>query len=111
MFRVVIAGGLLAASFPPINLWFLAPISIALFYSQLMGAIFKLRLQICALYGLFFFAPLLHLSSTFVGALPWLILTVGETLFFLGLAIFSWDSKITHYFRFAALWVLLEFAR
>ena len=111
MFRVVIAGVLLAASFPPINFWFLAPISIALFYSQLMGAIFKLRLQICALYGLFFFAPLLHWSSTFVGALPWLILVVGETLFFLGLAIFSWDSKITHYFRFAALWVLLEFAR
>ena len=109
--KTLLAGVLLSASFPPINLWFLAPISLAIFYNQLVDSELKLRLQTSLIYAIFFFAPLLHWSSIFVGALPWLILSIGESLFFLFFAIVKWKKDTLHYARFAALWVLIELAR
>lgn len=109
--KTLLAGVLLSASFPPINLWFLAPISLAIFYHQLIDSERKIRLQISLIYALCFFAPLLHWSSIFVGALPWLILSIGESLFFLFFAIVKWKKDTLHYARFAALWVLIELIR
>lgn len=109
--KTLIAGVLLSASFPPINLWFLAPISIAIFYNQLVESELKLRLQTSLIYGIFFFAPLLHWSSIFVGALPWIILSIGESLFFLLFATVKWQKSTLDYAKFAALWALIELAR
>ena len=109
--KTLLAGFLLSASFPPINLWFLAPISLAIFYNQLVNSELKLRLQTSLIYAIFFFAPLLHWSSIFVGALPWLILALGESLFFLLFATVNWQKRSTDYARFAALWALVELAR
>ena len=106
-----ISGLLLAASFPTIDLWFLAPVSIALFYNQLVGSNFVKRTLFSFIYGIFFFAPLLHWSSIFVGALPWLILAIGEALFLLLIATMRWEHSSLHYLRFAAFWVVIEFAR
>lgn len=111
LLKTLLAGALLSATFPPLNLWFLAPISIAIFYKELLSANFRKRSYISILYGIFFFAPLLHWSSIFVGALPWLILAFGESFFFAIFAIFRWRQSLQHYFRFAAIWVLIEFAR
>ncbi len=109
--KTLLAGVLLSASFPPINLWFLAPISLAIFYNQLVNSELKQRLQTSMIYAIFFFAPLLHWSSIFVGALPWLILALGESLFFLLFAIVKWKKDTWHYARFATLWALVELAR
>ena len=111
IFKTLLAGFLLSASFPPINIWFLTPISLAIFYHQLIDSERKIRLQISLIYALCFFAPLLHWSSIFVGALPWIILSVGESLFFLLFAIVKWKKNTLHYARFAALWILIELAR
>ena len=109
--KTLLAGVLLSASFPPINLWFLAPISLAIFYNQLVNSELKQRLQTSLIYAIFFFAPLLHWSSIFVGALPWLILALGESLFFLLFATVNWQKRSADYARFAALWALVELAR
>jgi len=109
--KTLLAGVLLSASFPPINLWFLAPISLAIFYSQLVNSQLKRRLQTSLIYAFFFFAPLLHWSSIFVGALPWLILALGESLFFLLFATVNWQKRFADYVKFASLWALVELAR
>lgn len=75
-----LAGAALVLAFPPFDVWPLAPIAFA-------GLVYLVRRSRPALgallglsFGLGFFLPLLHWSGTYVGALPWILLAVSQTV-------------------------------
>ncbi len=106
MFLVsIFTGWLLSASFAPIERWYLAPIAISLWIWILHRG--KRSIRHTFLIALTFNAFLLHWSSTYVGNIPWLILCLGESLFFLPLA---WARKKRIVF-FPAIFLLLEHMR
>ncbi|BDB42305.1 hypothetical protein Mkiyose1665_49780 [Mycobacterium kiyosense] len=80
---VLVAGGLMYASFPPVNWWWAAVVAIALLTWVLTrpattpGGGFGYGL----LYGLAFYVPLLPWISTLVGAVPWLVAALACALF------------------------------
>jgi apolipoprotein N-acyltransferase len=82
-----LSGALLSAAFEPVGKWWVAPIAIATH----MFALSKTKRKVLST---FIFASVmnlivLHWSSTFVGSVPWLILAVGLSLFYLPLALVS----------------------
>ena len=106
-----LVSGLLAyAAFPPIGLWFCAPISLALLIHVLSLGRFRERALAVIVFGIAFFGPLLSWSNSYVGDIPWLILTVLQVAFLLPLALIPMSS-IRNLFMFPFLWVLVEFLR
>jgi apolipoprotein N-acyltransferase len=77
-----IVGGLLAVlSFPEIGLWWTAPLAVAALSIAVHGQRLRRSAWLGYLWGAAFFLPLLHWTSTFVGAAPWLILALAEAAF------------------------------
>ena len=81
----ILSGALLSGAFAPMSLWWLAPLGIA---------IHMYSLKYCArpflnsfIFGLTFNAIALNWTSIFVGSTPWLILAVGQALFFIPLGL------------------------
>ena len=70
------AAGVLA--FPRPGLWWVAPISAAALSVAVSGQPLRRSAGLGYLWGLAFFLPLLHWTSTFVGSVPWLILCFAE---------------------------------
>jgi apolipoprotein N-acyltransferase len=102
-----------AAAFPPVGLWPLAIVAVAVFLLLLRdqgwrrGALFGL------VHGMAFFLPLLHWSGVYVGALPWVLLALSQAVFLAvygGLAPALWRLPGAPCFL-AALWVTVEAAR
>jgi apolipoprotein N-acyltransferase len=83
----IISGLLLFAAFPPIEFWPAAFLGAGLLFFLLSEERLGARFRIALLAGGAFFAPLLHWSSIYVGALPWLILALGESLIFAVIAL------------------------
>jgi apolipoprotein N-acyltransferase len=106
----VLSGFLLSASFAPISFWWSAPIAIALLLKSLENPLLTRRMLSLYLFALSFFAPLLHWSSTYVGAVPWAILTIFESLFLLPLAVI-WPLRSWRIFLFPSLWLAIESLR
>jgi apolipoprotein N-acyltransferase len=81
------AGGgvLLYLSFPPRTLWWLALPAFALLAVVLHGRRARAGFGYGFLFGLGFLLPLLAWTGSFVGSLPWLVLSAFEALF-VGLA-------------------------
>jgi apolipoprotein N-acyltransferase len=82
-----LSGALLSAAFEPVGQWWVAPIALA-------GHIYALSISSRKVLSTFAFALtlnliVLHWSSTFVGSIPWLILAIGMSLFYLPLALIS----------------------
>jgi apolipoprotein N-acyltransferase len=76
---VALGGGLLgAAAFPQLGWWWAAPISAAALSVAVHGQRLRRGAWLGFLWGLAFFVPLLHWTSVFVGAPPWLILSFAE---------------------------------
>lgn len=76
----------MSASFEPIGLWFLAPIAYLLFFKGLKRSSHPVLFT-------FIFAFISHLlilqwSGKYVGVLPWLALTLLQTLFYLPIGLF-----------------------
>ncbi len=77
-----VAGGLaLWLSFPDHDLWWLAPVGVALVGAATLTAGFWRGLGLGLLSGLAFFVPTLSWSGVYVGALPWLALATLEALY------------------------------
>lgn len=79
------AGVLLYVSFPPRDLWWLAPLVFAVLGPTLRGVRARRGFLLGWVFALGFLVPLLSWTGGFVGALPWLALCLFEALFF-GLA-------------------------
>ena len=77
------AGGILFAAFPPRDLWFLAPIALGVLYACLTVGrpSAKTGAATGAVFGLAFFLPLLPWIGEFVGAFPWIALSVTLAVF------------------------------
>ena len=100
-----LSGALLSAAFEPVGKWWVAPIAIA-------AHMFALSLTRRKVLSTFIFASVmnlivLHWSSTFVGSVPWLILALGVSLFYLPLSLVSrWGMA-----AYPLIYVMLEEGR
>ena len=100
-----LSGTLLSAAFEPVGKWWVAPIALAAHMYAL--SISNRKVLSSFIFGLTLNLIVLHWSSTFVGSVPWMILAVGLSLFYLPLALVSkWG--ITAY---PLLYILLEEVR
>lgn len=97
---LLISALLVSAAFEPIGLWYLALVGYALFFRRLS----KSRRPILAsfLFGAILNGIVLHWSSKYVGALPWLLLTLLQSAFYLPI---GWVYRKTGSLR----WVILTF--
>ena len=78
-----LSGLLLSAAFEPISLWWVAPIALALEMFALSRS--ERKYLSVLVFALTFNLVLLHWTSTYVGSVPWVILAVGLSLFYLPL--------------------------
>ena len=78
-----LSGLLLSTAFEPISLWWVAPIALALEMFALSQS--KRKYLSVLAFALTFNLVLLHWTSTYVGSVPWVILAVGLSLFYLPL--------------------------
>jgi len=74
------AGLLLYVGAPPRELWWLAPVALAVLWAVLHGRSARAGSGYGFAFGLGFFAPLLSWTGEFVGPLPWLALATVEAL-------------------------------
>ena len=82
-----LSGALLSTAYEPVGKWWVAPIAIAVH-------MYALSLTNRKILSTFIFAAtlnliVLHWSSTFVGSVPWIILALGLSIFYLPLALVS----------------------
>lgn len=91
---------LASAAFEPIGIWYLALFGYALFFKSLS----KSRRPVLSsfIFGAILNGIVLHWSSKYVGALPWLLLTLLQATFYLPL---GWVYRKTSSLR----WVVLTF--
>lgn len=80
-------GALAVGGFYPFEFWIFPLISLTAVMILAENLTLRDRIPLFYLYGVGFLAPLLHWSSTYVGALPWLILSFGFASFFIILAL------------------------
>jgi apolipoprotein N-acyltransferase len=113
----VLSGPVLLAAFPPIDLWWLAPVAVALLALATHRRGFWAGSGLGLLAGLAFFIPILSWAGGYVGPV-WLFLPVGEACF-IGLlgGVAALTSRVGDRWRWAwpfvigALWVAQEAAR
>jgi apolipoprotein N-acyltransferase len=109
------SGGLLCLAFPTYDLWFMAPIALAVLALALGGTTPRRGFGLGLAAGLVFFVPTLYWSGIYVGNLPWLALATLEALF---VAVFgvlvAWLTSPARPVRplaFALAWVVTESLR
>jgi apolipoprotein N-acyltransferase len=122
IFLSAFSGLLLSFAYEPVGKWWIAPIAIAVHMYALNKSTRKLLSVL--VFAFTFNAIALHWSSTFVGALPWIILALGLALFYLPLALVSrWGmttyplmfllmEEIRNYFPFGGFgWLRLAYSQ
>jgi apolipoprotein N-acyltransferase len=96
-----LSGIVLSGAYEPIGQWWLAPIALAAHMYAL--TLTERKVLASFLFALTLNAIVLHWSSTFVGSVPWLILAVGLSLFYLPLALVSRWGIAAYPFLFIVL--------
>jgi len=92
--------------------WGFAPfVGTALLFNILTKNELNRRVALSITSGATFFLLLLHWSSTYVGAIPWLILAFGQAIFFLLLGLFPIQRTLTGAITFASAFTLIEIFR
>ena len=107
----VLAGFFLWTGFAPLEFAFGPYFGAALLYRSIIDRNLRDRLIASILAGLVFFLPLLHWSSSYVGWVPWVSLSLLQTAFFSLLALFAWRRGVSSAFLFASLFTVIEIAR
>lgn len=107
----VLAGFFLWTGFAPLEFALGPYIGAALLYRSIIDRNLRDRLIASILAGLVFFLPLLHWSSSYVGWVPWVSLSLLQTAFFSLLALFAWWRGASSAFLFASLFTVIEIAR
>lgn len=97
-----VSGVLLSAAFEPVGKWWVAPIAIAAHMYAL--SITQRKVLSSFVFALSLNLIVLHWSSTFVGSIPWVILALGLSIFYMPLALVSkWGIS-----AYPLLYILLE---
>lgn len=112
------SGVALLLSFPPYDLWWLAPVGVALLALAVHRRRLRSGLGLGLISGIVCFGPLLDWTNLHVGYLPWILLTLFQAsyLALLGVAL-AWVSPIADRWRaawpvlIALLWVAQEALR
>jgi len=88
-----VSGLFLSFAYEPVGKWWIAPLAISLnMYSMQLT---KHKVISALVFALVFNTIVLHWSSTFVGSLPWLILSTGLAIFYIPLALVPrWGMSI-----------------
>ncbi|MEY3168106.1 MAG: hypothetical protein RLY44_86, partial [Actinomycetota bacterium] len=107
----VLAGFFLWTGFAPLEFALGPYIGAALLYRSIIDRNLRDRLIASILAGLVLFLPLLHWSSSYVGWVPWVSLSLLQTAFFSLLALFAWRRGVSSAFLFASLFTVIEIAR
>lgn len=112
---LAVLGGLaLWTAFPGLAWWPMAPVGVALITLSTIGATTRRGFLLGLLGGLGCFLPTLHWSGIYVGNLPWIALSVTESLYLacMGAAIATVQRRgAVRPGLVAALWVLQETLR
>ena len=85
MVVIFLAAFLASAAFAPIGIWYLAVLGYALLLRKLSTT--SQPIWLAFLFGLVYNAIVLNWSGKFVGALPWLLLSLLQSLFYLPVGI------------------------
>ncbi|WP_433089679.1 apolipoprotein N-acyltransferase [Dactylosporangium sp. CA-052675] len=95
LLAAAVAGGAMLVAFPPYGLWWAAPAAVALLAIAVHGRRLRGGFWLGAVTGAVFFTPLLSWTNLHTGMVPWLLLSVLETLY-LGLvgAAGAWISPL-----------------
>ncbi len=101
MVVLVLSALIVSAAFEPIGIWYAAIVGYALFLHVLS----KSRTPIASafLFGLLVNAIVLHWSSKYVGALPWLLLSTLQALFYIPVGYSYKKTKSMRWVVFALL--------
>ena len=81
----ILGGACLSGAFAPMSLWWLAPLGIAIHMYTLKGCARPFLNSF--IFAFTFNAIALNWTSIFVGSTPWLILALGQALFFIPLGL------------------------
>lgn len=76
------SGPVLMLAFPPYAIWPAAPVAVALLALATRGVRARQGAALGAVAGATFFVPLLHWTGIYVGPVPWLVLALVQTLYF-----------------------------
>nr|BFE58641.1 apolipoprotein N-acyltransferase [Dactylosporangium thailandense] len=82
LLAAAVAGGAMLVAFPPYGLWWAAPAAVALLAIAVHGRRLRGGFWLGAVTGALFFTPLLSWTNLHTGMVPWLLLSVLETLYF-----------------------------
>ena len=97
-----LSGVLLSAAYEPVGKWWVAPIALAVHMYALSTSSKKLASSF--VFALTLNLIVLHWSSTFVGSVPWVVLAIGLSLFYLPLTLVSkWGMT-----AYPLIFILLE---
>jgi len=97
-----LSGVLLSAAYEPVGKWWVAPIALAVHMYALSTSSKKLASSF--VFALTLNLIVLHWSSTFVGSVPWVVLAIGLSLFYLPLSLVSkWGMT-----AYPLIFILLE---
>ena len=96
----ILSAFLVSAAFEPIGLWFFAVLGYALFFRSLSRS--KRPVLASFLFGAVLNGIVLHWTSKYVGALPWLLLTLLQAAFYIPV---GWVYRKTG----SLLWVIFTF--
>jgi apolipoprotein N-acyltransferase len=97
-----LSGALLSAAYEPVGKWWVVPIALAVHMYALSTSSKKLASSF--VFALTLNLIVLHWSSTFVGSVPWVVLAIGLSFFYLPLTLVSkWGMP-----AYPLIFILLE---
>ena len=106
MILSILSGLAIWLGFAPFEFWPGPYLGLFLLYQVLQRDSLISRVGFSFIAGLTFFGPLLHWSGSYVGALPWILLTVLQSLIFSSIGILRLSP-----WSFAALFTIIEIVR
>jgi len=106
----LLVGFVFSFGFEPYSQWYAPLVSLMLMILLSKPYSTRVRFGLWYLFGLGFLGPLLHWTSIYVGAMPWIILILGQSFFFALLA-FGQNRGALSPFVFASLPAVSEFLR
>jgi apolipoprotein N-acyltransferase len=102
MVKIVLAALLSSAAFEPIGIWYLAILGFAIFLRTLRVNMRPILHSVA--FGFILNSIVLYWSGKYVGALPWLALSVLQSLFYLPV---GWIFRRTHSLIWSSITLLL----
>lgn len=107
----ILSGLALYSSSAPLSLWPGALAGSAFLILAIRELSLRDRFLLSFIAGISYFLPLLHWSGAYVGAIPWLILAIGEGALFSLVALYPLRRDFTSYLGFSFFFVLIELLR